>query len=244
MIRLRGVSHSFLNGTEVLSGADVVIPTDQRVALLGPKSSGKSTVLSLLAGISTPKAGKIDRFEQLSFPAGFQGGFRLTHTGRQNIMFAARAYGADPHEVFEFVRHITGFGDTLDLPMRQLSLHNRVSLSYVLTYALPFDCYLFDNIIGPVGSEIPDFLNICQEMYARRTAERGAIVATRNSYIAEKYCDCAIVLRDRKLEFYDDVRQGIIVYEQDCLAAEEVPSAGYASYQSPVDEGEDELVEF
>lgn len=220
MITLRGVGHQFRNGREVLADVNLVIPGDRRIALLGAPTAGKSTILGLLAGNVMPQRGAIERRATVSFVAGFQGGFRVTQTGRQNIMFAARAYGADPFEVFEFVREVTGFGAALDLPMRQISLPNRISLSYVLTYALPFDIYLFDNVIGPVLSEIPDFSALCLQMYERRTAEAGAILATRNPYVAQKYCDCALVLRDRQLVFFEELHDGLAVFEHDLLAAE------------------------
>jgi len=223
MIRLRGVSHILRNGREVLSGADVEIPGDRRVALLGRQSAGKSTILSLLAGNVAPLRGVIERAARVSYVAGYQGGFRVTQTGRQNIIFAARAYGADPLEVFEFVRDVSGFGSDLDVPMRQLSVTNRNNLSYLLAYALPFDVYLFDNVVGPMLSEIPNLAETCQEMYRRRTATAGSIVATRNTYVAQKFCDCGLVLRDRRLEFYDDLREAIAVFNNDLLAADDEP---------------------
>jgi capsular polysaccharide transport system ATP-binding protein len=223
MISLRSVSHVLGNGREILSGTDLDIPAGRSVALLGRQSAGKSTVLSLLAGNIAPHRGRIQRSSKVSYVAGFQGGFRVTQTGRQNIIFAARAYGADPQEVFDFVRSVTGFGAALDVPLRLLSLPNRNNLSYVLAYALSFDIYLFDNVIGPILSEIPDFAGICQEMYQRRMADAGCIIATRNPYVAQKYCDCAILLRDRQLLFFDDLREAVAIFNNDLLAADDVP---------------------
>ncbi len=242
MIRLRGVSHILQNGREILSGVDLDIPGDRRVALLGRQSAGKSTILALLAGNVSPRRGRVERGVKISYVAGFQGGFRVTQTVRQNIVFAARAYGADPHEVCAFVREVTGFGAELDLPMRQFSVTNRSNLSYVLAYALPFDTYLFDNVIGPVLSEIPDFTSMCDEMYRRRMAAAGSIIATRNPYVAQKYCDCAVVLRDRNLEFYDDLRDGVTVFNNDLLAADDPqPSTDWAA--GPTDDDLEDLVQ-
>lgn len=224
MIRLQGVSHIFRNGRAILSDVDVTIPAGRKVALLGGAASGKSTIMSLLAGNIAPSHGRIERHAKTSFVAGFQGGFRVTQSGRQNIMFAARAYGADPFEVFDFVRDVTGFGAALDLPMRQLSLPNRISLSYVLAYALPFDIYLLDNVIGPVLSEIPDFAALCQEMYFRRMQEAGSIVATRNPFVAQKFCDSALLLREGKLIYMDDLPEALGIFHNDAMAADDSAS--------------------
>lgn len=229
MIRLRGVSHA-LNGKTILSGVDLDIPTDRRVALLGRKAEGKSTLISLIGGIIMPDAGRIEREAQVSFPAGFQGAFRLTHTGRRNIRFAGRAYGADPGDVFDFVRAVTGFGDLLDAPMRNISLQNRISVAYALVYALPFDVYLFDNVVGPIAGEIPGFHALCQEMFDRRMEEAGAILATRNPYVASKFCDCAVVMRDAGLTFYDNLHDGLAAFEPVAAAYSGIPLPNEADY--------------
>lgn len=242
MISLRGVSHVLGNGREILSGADLDIPDGHRVAMLGRQSSGKSTVLSLLAGNVAPHRGSIKRDSKVSYVAGFQGGFRVTQTVRQNIVFAARAYGADPFAVFDFVEEVTGFGAALDMPMRQLSLLNRNNLSYVLAYALPFDVYLFDNVIGPVLSEIPNFSLICHEMYDRRMAEAGCIIATRNVYVAQKYCDCAVLLRGGRLEFHDDLRKAVSIFNNDLMVADELPK--FTNWTTAPTEDDDVIDDF
>lgn len=227
MIRLNGVSFSYRAGGPVFSGLDLEIPSDRRVAVLGHKESGKSTLVSLLAGLVAPSSGRIDRHCRLSFPGGFQGGFRLTHSGRQNIMFAANIYDADPLEVLHFVRAVTGLGDALEGPLRSLSFQNRVSLSYALTYALPFDTYLFDNTIASVGSGLPEFQSRCRQMYEGRTRDAGSIVATRQPRTAEQFCDCAFVIRGGDLVYFETVRDAITVFEAD--AAEATTAAALAA---------------
>lgn len=240
MIRLRGLSHAYRNGVPIFSNVDLEIPTDRRVAVLGHKNAGKSTLLSLLTGMIKPSAGLIDRQAKVSFLAGYQGGFRLTHTGRQNIFFAARAYGADEREIFEFVRTVTDLNGALDKPMRDLSLQSRIALSYALTYALPFDTYVFDNIVGPVGSDIPDFFHRCRAMFEARALDSGLILSTRVASVAEQYCDCAVVIDDGDLLFFDNVYDAIWFFERSgpalVASAEDAPGA-----DDSLDDERDEL---
>ena len=130
-------------------------------------------------------------------------------------MFAAKIYGADPEEVFAFVSAVSGLGDQLDYPLRTLPPQARIRLSYALTYAIPFDTYLFDNHIGAID---PVFRARCQAMFEARTRTAGAILATRQSRMAEQLCDCAYVIRERGLTFFEDVREAIAVYEADVAA--------------------------
>jgi ABC-type nitrate/sulfonate/bicarbonate transport system ATPase subunit len=54
----RGVVRT-LGGKRVLDGLDVVVPARGRVGIVGRSAAGKSTLLSLVAGLETPDAGEI-----------------------------------------------------------------------------------------------------------------------------------------------------------------------------------------
>jgi subfamily B ATP-binding cassette protein MsbA len=58
-INYRGVSFSYENGPEVLSGIDMDIVRGEVVALVGPSGAGKSTIADLLPRFYTPDSGSI-----------------------------------------------------------------------------------------------------------------------------------------------------------------------------------------
>ncbi|HEV3217364.1 MAG TPA: ABC transporter ATP-binding protein [Vicinamibacterales bacterium] len=62
MIELRGVSKTVTSGDHpltILHPLDLVVPSGQRLAILGPSGSGKSTLLGLIAGLDAPSHGEI-----------------------------------------------------------------------------------------------------------------------------------------------------------------------------------------
>jgi putative ABC transport system ATP-binding protein len=62
MIELRGVSKTVVSGGNdltILHPIDLVVPSGQRLAILGPSGSGKSTLLGLIAGLDAPSSGKV-----------------------------------------------------------------------------------------------------------------------------------------------------------------------------------------
>jgi putative ABC transport system ATP-binding protein len=62
MIELRGVSKTVTSGDHaltILHPLDLVVPSGQRLAILGPSGSGKSTLLGLIAGLDAPSQGEI-----------------------------------------------------------------------------------------------------------------------------------------------------------------------------------------
>ncbi|MGB3833245.1 MAG: ABC transporter ATP-binding protein [Mesorhizobium sp.] len=61
LLSLHGVGKVFSNGVTALSGVDMAIREGDFVSLLGPSGCGKSTALRLIAGLSTPTSGAIER---------------------------------------------------------------------------------------------------------------------------------------------------------------------------------------
>ncbi len=62
MIELRGVSKTVTSGDRqltILHPLDLVVPSGQRLAIVGPSGSGKSTLLGLIAGLDAPTQGSI-----------------------------------------------------------------------------------------------------------------------------------------------------------------------------------------
>ena len=59
IVRLSGIDKRFGNGTVALAGLDLEIGRHEFVSLLGPSGCGKSTALRLIAGLTSPTAGRI-----------------------------------------------------------------------------------------------------------------------------------------------------------------------------------------
>lgn len=58
-IVLKGVSHAYREGQNILHSVDLTIRAGERIAVVGPSGAGKSTLAGLLAGLHTPTAGSI-----------------------------------------------------------------------------------------------------------------------------------------------------------------------------------------
>ncbi len=209
MIRLINLNKTFvLNEVRktVAANLNATFPTGVSVALLGRNGTGKSTLLSMIAGTTDYDSGEIELSGSVSWPVGFRGSFHNDLTGAQNIRFVARVYGVDTDELMEFVREFADLGQHFHMPVRTYSSGMRSRLSFGLSMGIKFDTYLVDEVTS-VGDAI--FKVKSGEVFAERLQTSGAIVVTHSMSVVRKLCTAAAVLEDGDLTYYPDVNDGI-----------------------------------
>jgi capsular polysaccharide transport system ATP-binding protein len=195
----------------VLDKVSVAFDTRRSYGLLGRNGAGKSTFLRLIAGTEAPNRGRIHRYVQTSWPLGFSGGFHPLMTGRENIRFLARAYGADVRSVVDFVDDFSELGRDLDVPVKTYSSGMMSRLAFAASMAIEFDFYLVDEITAVGDSR---FQLRCREAFAKRRAVSGMIMVSHSVGTIRDYCDTGMVLLKGKLHVYDDLSEAIEVYKK------------------------------
>jgi capsular polysaccharide transport system ATP-binding protein len=94
----------------VLQDATAAFMPGHNYGVLGINGAGKSTLIRLLAGSEMPDRGRIRRHARVSFPLGFGGTFHGTLTGRENVAFIARIYGAGVRHTTRYVEDFAELG--------------------------------------------------------------------------------------------------------------------------------------
>ncbi|MBM3607994.1 MAG: ATP-binding cassette domain-containing protein, partial [Alphaproteobacteria bacterium] len=128
----------------ILDHVSCVFETGYSYGLLGVNGAGKSTTLRVIAGIELPNGGRVRRSARVSWPLGFAGGFHPAMSGRENLHFIARAYGADIKRVGRFVAEFSELGDYLNAPVKTYSSGMMARLAFGMSLAIDFDVYLID----------------------------------------------------------------------------------------------------
>lgn len=195
----------------VLDKVSISFDTKRSYGLLGKNGAGKSTFLRLIAGTEAPNSGRIHRYVQTSWPLGFAGGFHPLMTGRENIRFLARAYGADVRSVVDFVDDFSELGRDLDVPVKTYSSGMMSRLAFAASMAIEFDFYLVDEITAVGDSR---FQLRCREAFAKRRETSGMIMVSHSVGTIRDYCDTGMVLMKGKLHIYDDLNEAIEVYKK------------------------------
>jgi capsular polysaccharide transport system ATP-binding protein len=195
----------------VLDHVSAVFNTTRSYGLLGVNGAGKTTTLRLIAGTELPNSGTVRRSVRVSWPLGFAGGFHPLMSGRENVHFVARVYGADVRRVVNFVEDFAELGEYMELPVKTYSSGMMARLAFGLSMAIEFDVYLVDEITA-VGDA--RFQNRCKEVFDARRKNTGLIVVSHSMATIKDYCDCGGVLVDGQLLMFDNVDSAIAKYNR------------------------------
>jgi capsular polysaccharide transport system ATP-binding protein len=214
MIRLENVCKVYVTDRHrkvVLDHATANIDSAFAYGIFGPNGAGKSTTLRLIAGTELPNSGRIHKDIRTSWPLGFAGGFHPLMTGRENVTFVARIYGANVHRVIEFVEYFTDLSHYLDLPVRTYSSGMQARLGFGLSMAIEFDCYLVDEITAVGDSR---FQLRCTEALAERKTRSTLIMVSHDVGTIKRYCERGLVLHRGQFLHFSNVDDAVTFYRK------------------------------
>ena len=214
MIRFENLSKSFWVGGErrvVIDNLNLTLPSGASLALLGRNGSGKSTLMQIIAGIMRPDTGRVVSDGSISWPVAFGGSFHGELTGAQNVRFVARIYGVDTDSLIAFVEDFAELGKHFHMPVRTYSSGMRSRLTFGTSMGIRFDTYLVDEVtaVGDVA-----FKRKSQAVFRNRMEQSGAILVSHSMPELRRFCDSGILLDRGKLEYFEDLDEGIARHER------------------------------
>jgi capsular polysaccharide transport system ATP-binding protein len=202
--KTKGVKKVILNGFsgQVLRG--------RNIGLLGRNGAGKSTLIRLIGGAEYPDSGKIRRYGRVSFPLGFVG-FKGTLTGRENCRFVARIYGLNVKAVEYFTEDFAELGKYFDMPLATYSSGMRARVSFAISMAANFDCYLVDEALAVGDSR---FRAKANAIFAEKRKSASLILVSHSPGMIRQLCNTGAVLENGTLKMFDTVEAAIKEYEK------------------------------
>lgn len=215
MFELRNLTKSYLTPKgrrHVFRNLWLNIPAGKNIGLIGRNGSGKSTLMRLLGGADVPDSGTVVTDKCISWPVGLSGGLHGTMTGRENIKFVSRVYGAEGDAMRQKVAYVQDFaqiGDWIDEPVKTYSSGMRSRLAFGLSMAFDFDYYLIDEVMS-VGDA--HFKRKCADVFEERLQKSKVVLVSHSMPEIKKLCDVVLLVRDGGVQIYDDVDEGIKAY--------------------------------
>lgn len=215
MFELRNVTKSYLTPKGrryVFRNLSLSIPPGKNIGLIGRNGAGKSTLMRLLGAADIPDSGSVVTDKSISWPVGLTGGFQGSMTGRENIKFVCRVYGAvgdDMREKIRYVQEFAEIGDWIDEPIKTYSSGMRSRVAFGLSMAFDFDYYLIDEVMS-VGDA--QFKRKCVDVFQEKLQQSKVVLVTHNMNEVQKICDIVLLVRDGEIQVYEDVAEGIKAY--------------------------------
>ena len=195
---------------QVLDNVSVTFPDGRNVGILGLNGSGKSTLLRLIGGAEPPDSGRIVKNVRTSWPIGFSGGFQKGMSGREATRFVSRIYGSNERDTERFVSEFAELGPYFDMPIGTYSSGMRGRLTFAISIAMGFDCYLVDEVTAAGDRRFKEKYRDAFKELGRRAS---VIMVSHQSATIKQFCDMAAVLHDGELTLYDDIDEGMAIYD-------------------------------
>ena len=188
-------------------------PRGRNIGLLGRNGVGKSTLIRMIAGAEYPDSGRIKRNVRISFPLGLIG-FKGTLTGRENCRFVARIYGLDTRAVERFVADFCELGKYFDMPVTTYSSGMRSKLTFAISMAADFECYLLDELLSVSDVALKAR---AEALFEEKRKGASLVLVSHSTREISRLCDMGAVMADGTLRIFEDVQDAIAEYMRTTL---------------------------
>lgn len=218
MIQLQNITKRYRVKTgwhTVLDNVNLTFEPGKSIGILGVNGAGKSTMIRIIGGAEKPDFGRVIRTSSVSWPIGFSGCFHGSLTGRENLRFVSRVYGANIHQVTEYVEDFAELGDYMDMPVNTYSSGMRSKLAFGLSMAIGFDFYLIDEAYS-VGDAA--FKQKADQALKEKASTSTLIFVSHSMSAVKQNCVCGAVLNAGQLTYYPVVDDAIKAYTEICHA--------------------------
>ncbi len=167
-----------------------IVHHDEIITAFGPNGIGKTTYAKMLAGVTKPDSGKINKKVKVSYKPQYLAS-DFSGTVQELLITTAPNYGTNLFKT-EIIRPFS-LEELMDKEVQELSGGELQRVSVALTLAQEADIYLFD--------EPTAFLDVEQRLTAAKAIKR--VVESRN---------CASIILDHDIVFIDYISDRAMVF--------------------------------
>ena len=167
--------------------------------------------MRLIGGIEQATHGRVTRNMSTSWPMGLSSCFQASLTGADNVRFISRIYNRPEREVLEFVDNFAQLGPYLNQPVGTYSSGMSSRLSFGVSLAIDFDCYLVDEITG-AGDE--RFRTRSQEEMHVRKDRASLIMTSHDTGTLRAFTKRGAVLYGGTLVMYETIEEAAEVHHK------------------------------
>jgi ABC-2 type transport system ATP-binding protein len=211
----------------------------EAIGVVGRNGQGKSTLLSLIAGVLLPDEGEVTVRAGVAPLIALTGGFEGELTGRDNIRLVAGLHGmsnAEIDEEFDEIVEFSEMGDFLDTPFKHYSSGMKVRLAFSVVSRLSEPILLVDEVLA-VGDKA--FRNKClKRIDALLEGGTTLFFVSHSESSLKRFCQRGLYLESGELRYDGPIEDVIERYERDTGTWKEPSIDGEydADFDTSVDE--------
>jgi len=183
------------------------------LALVGSNGAGKSTALSLMAGLARPDSGAVTVNGRLAAMMEIGSGFHGDLTGTENVIVNASLLGMSRREAREALPRIAefaGLGDFMNEPLRTYSSGMMMRLAFATATNIDPEVLLIDEILA-VGDK--EFQKKCAARLDHLRAEgRTMVCVSHDLATIRRLCDKALWLDHGRMVMFGPLPEVLDAY--------------------------------
>lgn len=217
-----------MSGGSLWALRDVTFSVDpgQALGIVGFNGAGKTTVLKLIAGITSPTEGHVTRRGQIAALIELGSGFHPDLSGRDNLYLSAAILGVTRRDVrtrFDSIVEFAGLSSFIDAPVKQYSAGMQARLAFsVAVHAHP-DILLVDEVLS-VG-DAPFQVRCMERIHQMRQEGLTLVFVSHYLGLVADACERAIHLDQGEARFIGQAQDAVTRY-QDTIARSGLARAG------------------
>src|SRR6266850_652135 len=208
----------------------------EALGIVGHNGAGKTTILRILAGITTPTAGEITIRGRLAALVEVSSGFHPELTGSENVYLHGAMLGMRRSEIrrkLESIVEFAGVGRYIEVPVKRYSSGMYVRLGFAIAAHLDPDILLLDEVLA-VGDAAFQAKCLDRIMELRKDG-RTLVFISHDLAAVYRLCDRALLLNHGCILADGPPRQVIDHYQQMTFADQGISPEEQASPARPAE---------
>lgn len=176
------------------------IDAGETFGIIGSNGAGKSTVLKLIAGITTPTMGRVQAEGRVVSLIELGAGFNSELSGRENIYLNAAVLGMTRAEIdgtFQRIVEFSGLQEYLDTPVKYYSSGMYARLGFAVAVHAGAEILLTDEIlaVGDAG-----FQRQCFDKFLELKAHTTIVFVSHDMMRVKQICDKVLWLNEGRVQ--------------------------------------------